>query len=160
MVRMIDEDQPHVKFFRTSQSTPHGPGFPWDEGNKVLRVFSISRLLHRSNFFEEISFWMRKKSGSVAYFFHFFILNTTIIAFKLMEVFGWKIEIIFGPQALVGRGIRAKAEQMAIDMGDDEMETVRRDLKAGIAVKGGLTEAEMEDLIRRVLDDVKQSVNI
>ena len=71
------------------------------------------------------------------------------IVFAINSIIGQKIEIIFGPQALVGSGIRAKADQMGVDLGNDEWEAVRNGLKEGIAAKGGLTEAEMEDLIRQ-----------
>ena len=64
---------------------------------------------------------------------------------------GQKIELIFGPQALVGRGITTKAELMGIKISDDEMVEIKRYLKEGIAAKGGLTEEEMENLINKVV---------
>jgi isopropylmalate/homocitrate/citramalate synthase len=70
---------------------------------------------------------------------------------------GQRIEVMFGPQALVGRGIRAKADSMGVVIGDIEMEEIKTNLKKGIEAKGGLSEEEMEDLIRAAAQQGERS---
>ena len=66
------------------------------------------------------------------------------------EAIGQQIQLVFGPQALVGRGIKAKAKTMNIDLSDDEFEEITKTMKEGFKTKGGLSEEEMEKLIKRV----------
>ena len=63
------------------------------------------------------------------------------------EVVGQKVTIVFGPSGLVGRGIKAKAEDMGIDLSDDELEEIKEIMREKLKIKGGLTEEEMEILI-------------
>ena len=47
----------------------------------------------------------------------------------------------------MGRGIKAKAEDMGIDLSDDELEEIKEIMREKLKIKGGLTEEEMEILI-------------
>ena len=68
------------------------------------------------------------------------------------ETVGQKVTIVFGPSGLVGRGIKAKAEDMGIDLSDDELEKIKERMRERLKAKGGLTEEEMEVLIRNVTE--------
>lgn len=66
------------------------------------------------------------------------------------EAIGKKIELLFGPQALVGRGIIAKAETMGLEFGDDALEKVKKGMVERFGTRGGLTEDEVGTLIKEV----------
>ena len=65
---------------------------------------------------------------------------------------GQEIELVFGPQALIGRGIRAKARLMGSELSDAGIEVVKRRLKEAVTTTGGLSEQEMEKLINEAAE--------
>ncbi|GAI55221.1 unnamed protein product [marine sediment metagenome] len=66
------------------------------------------------------------------------------------EAVGQEIQLVFGPEALVGRGIKAKAKTMGIDLSDDEFEEITKIMKEDFKTKGGLSEDELGKLIEKV----------
>lgn len=66
------------------------------------------------------------------------------------EAVGQEIQLVFGPEALVGRGIKAKAKTMGIDLSDDEFEEITKIMKEDFKTKGALSEDEMGKLIEKV----------
>lgn len=66
------------------------------------------------------------------------------------EAVGQQIGLIFGPESLVGGGIKAKAKTMDIDLSENELEQVKKLVKEGYLAKGGLSEDEVGKLIEKV----------
>jgi len=66
------------------------------------------------------------------------------------EVIGQKLSIFIGPPALAGKAIRSKARQMGLDLNDDELESVRENMRKSFKTKDGLTERELEIIINRI----------
>jgi len=64
------------------------------------------------------------------------------------EAIGQKLQLVFGPSALGGRGIRAKAGQMGLSLSEGEWQKVLEAMKESLKIKGGLTEDEIEILIK------------
>jgi isopropylmalate/homocitrate/citramalate synthase len=67
------------------------------------------------------------------------------------EAVGQEIRLLFGPQALVGRGIGAKAKEMGLELRAGDVEAIQTELQKTLTAGRGLSEEEMEALIRRVI---------
>jgi isopropylmalate/homocitrate/citramalate synthase len=67
------------------------------------------------------------------------------------EAIGQEISLVFGPSALVGRGIDAKAKTMGINLSEEMLQKIIAIMAKEFETRGSLSEEEMGELIQRLM---------
>jgi len=68
------------------------------------------------------------------------------------EAVGQEITLVFGPSALVGRGIDAKAKTMGINLSEEMLQKIIGIMAKEFETRGPLSEGEMGELIQRCVN--------
>jgi isopropylmalate/homocitrate/citramalate synthase len=68
------------------------------------------------------------------------------------EAIGQEISLVFGPASLVGRGIRAKAQTMDINLTEMQLQEITGFMKQEFRSRGAFSENEIGELIRRITE--------
>jgi isopropylmalate/homocitrate/citramalate synthase len=68
------------------------------------------------------------------------------------EAVGQEITLVFGPSALAGRGIDAKAKTMGINLSEEMLQKIIGIMAKEFETRGPLSEEEMGELIQRCVN--------